>query len=63
MVVATHEMAFARDVADRVCFLHHGKVLEQGAPREVLGNPQHERTQKFLARILGEKGRAQTARG
>lgn len=56
MVLATHEMGFARDVAHRVCFLHHGRVLEAAAPAELFGNPRHERTQQFLARVI-EAGR------
>lgn len=53
MVLATHEMGFARDVADRVCFLHQGRVHEQGSPAQVLGNPQRPRTRAFLERVLG----------
>ncbi|SCF07045.1 polar amino acid transport system ATP-binding protein [Micromonospora coriariae] len=52
MLVVTHEMAFARDVADRVVFMDGGVVVEQGPPREVLGAPQHERTRSFLSRVL-----------
>lgn len=52
MVVVTHEMGFARDVADRVLFLDHGILIEQGAPEEVLARPQNPRTQDFLRRIL-----------
>jgi polar amino acid transport system ATP-binding protein len=52
MLVVTHEMAFARDVADRVVFMDDGVVIEQGPPAEVLSNPQHERTKEFLARVL-----------
>jgi polar amino acid transport system ATP-binding protein len=52
MVLATHEMTFARDVATKVCFLHDGAILEQGAPAEVLGNPREERTRQFLRRVL-----------
>jgi polar amino acid transport system ATP-binding protein len=51
MVVVTHEMSFARDVADRVVFMDGGEVVEQGAPSEVIGNPQHERTRKFLRMV------------
>ncbi len=51
MVVATHEMGFARQVADEVCFLHAGRVHERGTPEQVLGDPQTERTRQFLARI------------
>ncbi|MEV0844278.1 amino acid ABC transporter ATP-binding protein [Streptomyces sp. NPDC049954] len=56
MVIATHEMAFAREVADQVCFLDAGVVLERGTPEEVFGSPREERTQKFLRRIV-EAGR------
>lgn len=51
MVLATHEMAFARSVADTVCFLHGGRVLEQGPPAQVFDSPQEPRTQEFLARL------------
>ncbi|MET8883681.1 amino acid ABC transporter ATP-binding protein [Streptomyces rubiginosohelvolus] len=52
MVIATHEMAFAREVADQVCFLDAGVVLERGTPEEVFGAPREERTQRFLRRIV-----------
>lgn len=52
MVLATHEMGFARDVADRVAFLHEGRVLEHGPPEQVLGQPVEERTRQFLARVI-----------
>lgn len=52
MIVVTHEMGFAREVADRVLFLHGGSILEQGPPERIFGNPQNERTREFLARIL-----------
>jgi polar amino acid transport system ATP-binding protein len=52
MLVATHEMSFARDVADRVVFMDGGVVIEQGPPSTVLTAPAHERTQRFLARVL-----------
>jgi polar amino acid transport system ATP-binding protein len=52
MVVVTHEMGFAREVADRVLFLDGGVIVEEGAARQVLGNPQHPRTQDFLRRVL-----------
>ncbi|MCK0118877.1 amino acid ABC transporter ATP-binding protein [Isoptericola sp. S6320L] len=51
MVVATHEMSFARDVADEVVFLHQGRVHERGTPTQVLDDPQRERTQEFLRRL------------
>lgn len=52
MVIVTHEMGFAREVADRVLFIDGGKVLEQGTPQELFQNPQQERTQNFLAKVL-----------
>ncbi|MET9327546.1 amino acid ABC transporter ATP-binding protein [Tsukamurella sp. NPDC003166] len=52
MVVVTHEMAFARDVADQVLFVDRGLVLEAGRPADVIGNPQQDRTREFLDRIL-----------
>ena len=56
MVIATHEMGFARQVADQVCFLDGGAVLERGTPAEVFGAPRKERTQQFLRRVV-EAGR------
>ena len=50
MLIATHEMAFARDVADEVCFLHEGRVLERGPAERVLGDPAEAETRRFLAR-------------
>jgi len=50
-VMATHEMNFAREVADSVCFLHNGIVWEQGAPEALFGAPQREETQNFLSRV------------
>ncbi|WP_328527593.1 amino acid ABC transporter ATP-binding protein [Nocardioides sp. NBC_00368] len=52
MMVVTHEMGFAREVADKVVFMDGGVIVEEGLPADVLGNPQHERTQAFLARVL-----------
>ena len=52
MIVVTHEMGFAREVGDQVVFMDGGVVVEQGPPREVFANPQHERTKAFLSRIL-----------
>jgi polar amino acid transport system ATP-binding protein len=52
MVVVTHEMAFARDVADRVIFMEDGYVVEEGTPDEVFGNPREARTKAFLSRFL-----------
>jgi glutamine transport system ATP-binding protein len=52
MMVVTHEMGFAREVADRVVYIHEGRIVEEGKPEAVFDNPQHERTQAFLARVL-----------
>ncbi len=52
MVVVTHEMGFAREVADRVVYMHEGKIVETGAPKEIFENPKEERTQAFLSSIL-----------
>jgi polar amino acid transport system ATP-binding protein len=52
MVLATHEMGFARDIASRVCFLDQGVILEQGAPDEIFTEPREERTRQFLQRII-----------
>ena len=52
MIVVTHEIGFAREAADRVVFMDGGNVVEMGKPEEVIGNPQHPRTQAFLARFL-----------
>ena len=52
MLVVTHEMQFAREVADRVLFMDGGGIVEQGPPAEVIGNPKEERTRTFLARVL-----------
>jgi polar amino acid transport system ATP-binding protein len=57
MVIATHEMAFAREVADEVAFLHEGRIVESGPPQRVLGEPQQPETRRFLSRLL-EAGRA-----
>jgi len=51
MILATHEMGFARDVADRVAFLHEGRVLEEAPPAELFGSPKFERTKQFLRRV------------
>jgi polar amino acid transport system ATP-binding protein len=56
MLIATHEMGFARDIASRVCFLDDGSILEEGAPQEIFANPKQPRTQQFLERII-EAGR------
>ncbi len=52
MAVVTHEMGFAREVGDRVCFVDGGVILEQGSPAEIFGNPKEERTKNFLSKIL-----------
>jgi polar amino acid transport system ATP-binding protein len=57
MLIATHEMSFAREVADQVAFLHEGRILEQGPPAQVLSAPQRDETRRFLSRLL-EAGRA-----
>lgn len=56
MVIATHEMSFARDIADRVCFLDAGVILEEGPPEQIFAAPSEARTQQFLQRII-EAGR------
>ena len=57
MMIATHEMGFARQIADRVCFVYEGVILEQGPPDQIFGSPREERTQAFLKRVI-EAGRA-----
>ena len=52
MIVVTHEMGFAREVGDALVFMDGGVVVESGHPRDVLANPQHERTQAFLSKVL-----------
>jgi polar amino acid transport system ATP-binding protein len=56
MIVVTHEMGFAREVADRVCFLHSGSIVEEGPSAQVLGAPRQARTQDFLRRVLHPSG-------
>jgi polar amino acid transport system ATP-binding protein len=56
MVIATHEMSFAREVADKICFLDSGSILEEGPPGEIFSRPREPRTREFLARVL-EAGR------
>ena len=51
MIVVTHEMAFARDVSNRVVYMKEGVICEQGTPEEVFGNPQRQETKDFLARF------------
>jgi polar amino acid transport system ATP-binding protein len=57
MVLSTHEMGFAREIADRVCFLADGVILEQGPPEQIFRAPEHPRTAAFLRRVI-EAGRA-----
>jgi polar amino acid transport system ATP-binding protein len=57
MVISTHEMGFARQIADRVCFMSEGVILEQGPPDRIFSAPEHERTSAFLRRVI-EAGRA-----
>jgi polar amino acid transport system ATP-binding protein len=52
MIIATHEMSFARDVADEVCFLHEGRILERGEPERIFSAPERPETQRFLRRLL-----------
>ena len=52
MMVVTHEMGFAREVGDKLVFMDGGVIVEEGLPSEVLANPQHERTQSFLSKVL-----------
>ena len=52
MIVVTHEMSFAREVADRVVFMDDGVILEEGPAERVIGSPAQERTRRFLARVL-----------
>jgi polar amino acid transport system ATP-binding protein len=56
MILATHEMSFAREVADKVCFLDAGVILEEGPPAQIFSAPQEVRTREFLARVI-EAGR------
>jgi polar amino acid transport system ATP-binding protein len=52
MLIATHEMAFAREISDRVCFLHQGRILEEGPPAQIFEAPNEARTQEFLQRVI-----------
>lgn len=52
MMIVTHEMGFAREVADRVIFMDGGYIVEQGTPEEIFGNPKNERTISFLEKVL-----------
>ena len=54
MIVVTHEMSFARDVANHVIFMEGGVIVEEGAPEQIFDHPQNERTRQFLRRILRE---------
>jgi polar amino acid transport system ATP-binding protein len=56
MIVATHEMSFAREVADKICFLDHGRIVEEGPPEQIFTEPREARTREFLARVI-EAGR------
>ncbi|MDT9081608.1 L-cystine ABC transporter ATP-binding protein YecC, partial [Escherichia coli] len=51
MLMVTHQMGFARDISDRVCFFYAGRIEEQGPPDALFGNPQRERTQQFLSAV------------
>ena len=55
MIIATHEMGFARDVADEVCFLHEGRILERGEPERIFSAPERPETQRFLRRLLAAR--------
>jgi polar amino acid transport system ATP-binding protein len=52
MLLVTHEMSFARDVANRVVFMDQGRIVEEGPPQEIFGRPKHERLQRFLHAVL-----------
>ena len=52
MILATHEMGFAREVADKVCFLDAGRICEEGPPQQIFSNPKEARTRQFLSRVL-----------
>jgi polar amino acid transport system ATP-binding protein len=52
MLMVTHQMGFAKEFADRVCFFDRGKIAEQGVPAEIFASPRHERTQQFLSAVL-----------
>ncbi|MDH6146496.1 MULTISPECIES: amino acid ABC transporter ATP-binding protein [Paraburkholderia] len=61
MLVVTHEMGFAREVADRVCFLHAGLIIEEGTAQQVLGSPREARTREFLRHVLTNRSDAHVA--
>ena len=52
MILATHEMGFAKEVADKVCFLDGGRICEEGTPRQIFTDPKEPRTRQFLSRVL-----------
>ena len=52
VLLATHQMGFAKEVSDRVCFFNEGKIVEEGVPKEIFNNPKNERLKKFLSKIL-----------
>jgi polar amino acid transport system ATP-binding protein len=52
MVIVTHEMGFAREVATRVMFMDEGRIVEENTPQELFSNPQHQRTKEFLSKVL-----------
>jgi L-cystine transport system ATP-binding protein len=55
MLVVTHEMSFARDVANKVIFMDGGRIVEEGTPEEIFTNPKEERTKQFLKRVIPEE--------
>jgi len=52
MIMVTHQMGFAREISDRVCFFNEGKIFEQGPPEQLFGDPKNERTKQFLHAVL-----------
>jgi len=52
MLMVTHQMGFAKEISDRVCFFFAGKIAEQGPPSQIFGDPQNERTRQFLSAVL-----------
>jgi polar amino acid transport system ATP-binding protein len=52
MLMVTHQMGFAREISDRVCFFYGGRIAEQGPPAQLFGNPRNERTRQFLSAVL-----------
>ena len=52
MLMVTHQMGFAREISDRVCFFHSGRIEEQGPPAQIFGDPQSPRTRQFLSAVL-----------